>query len=172
MATLRNPLHPLPPIRDTDLRGRRQPRRSIITHAAQDESGGSKPEAKGKGTLYLRDAIPRLNLRGFMAFRCAGTCGLTSRPFILVAHHSSLRTLTMNYSSTSPSRSNQQSLMTDARLVQRVLVQGSSERGKLHFREVDWQGLLRKGLPRVAQAHQWFQGTGNMWTKNQGVPRC
>lgn len=156
MATLRNSLHPLPPIRDTDLRGRRQPRRSIITHAAQDESWGSKPEAKGKGTFYLRDAVPRLNLRGFVGFRCAGTCGLTSRPFILVAHHSSLRTLTMSYSSTSPSRSNQQSLMTDPRLVQRVLVQGSSERGKLYSREVDWKGLLRKGLPRVAQAHQWL----------------
>jgi hypothetical protein len=63
-------------------------------------------------------------------------------------------------------------MMTDARPVQRVLVQGSSERGKLHIREVDWKGLLWKGLPRVAQAHQWLQGTEYMWTRIRGVPQC
>jgi hypothetical protein len=75
MATLRNPLRPLPPIRDADLRGRRQPRRSIITHAAQDESGGSKPEAEGNGTFDLRDSISQLDLRGLVGVRCAGTYG-------------------------------------------------------------------------------------------------
>lgn len=42
-------LLPSTPNTRRDLRGRRQSRRSILTHAAQDESGGAKPETKGKG---------------------------------------------------------------------------------------------------------------------------
>lgn len=49
------PAHPLlSPLLDLrkDLR-RRHSRGSIITHAAQDESGGAKPETEGKG-VYQR----------------------------------------------------------------------------------------------------------------------
>lgn len=42
--------------------------------------------------------------------------------------------------------------------LQGVLVEGSSERGKLLPRAVDWEGILWKGLPRDTQAHQWVEG--------------
>lgn len=54
-----NPAHhsfiPLPDSRK-DLR-RRHSRGSIITHAAQDKSGGSKPETKGKGACRRAESL-------------------------------------------------------------------------------------------------------------------
>ncbi|CAG8057231.1 unnamed protein product [Penicillium olsonii] len=41
----------------------------------------------------------------------------------------------------------------------RVLVQRSPECRQLHPRKTHWKGLLWQGLPCVAQAHQWLEGT-------------
>lgn len=72
-------LHTSLPNTRRDLRGRRQSRRSIITHAAQDESGGAKPETKGKGAFRKARSIHSIEEDDPVALlrKVTGQAGLT-----------------------------------------------------------------------------------------------
>lgn len=102
MAIQNSPLLHLPlPDTRRDLRGRRQSQGSTITHAAQDESGGSKPKAKGKGAFSVLEVVRRALLRSpwMRCLRGPDKWLTGASATVVVLRDYSLLTPTMNYSS-------------------------------------------------------------------------